>query len=143
MARARHVRQISAPADKVFGIVAGWANLTTTMRGTVKKSVLDDAGYIRSLTLPDGSILRERLLRYDAARRIQEYEIIDERDNGVPMKNYVARIKVTPEGTRRCVVNWSSTFEPKRGKTADECREMILGVYTLGCDSTERLVKNR
>jgi len=138
--RARLLYQMPWPADDVFAILAGWGNLTTVLPAAVRASELDAAGYVRKLTTTNGAVLFERLNAYNARRRFQAYEILDTPDNGVPFKNYHARLRVRTLSKRRCRVDWSSRFRPKPGKSGAECRDFALMIYRGAVESAERLL---
>jgi hypothetical protein len=64
-------------------------------------------GAIRKLTLPDGATIRETLLAFSDADRFCSYDIIE---SGLPIRNYVATLRVTPqEGGSR--IDWEAAWE--------------------------------
>ena len=141
--QARLLHKLAWPADDVFAILAGWGNLTKVMPAAVKTSELDEAGYVRKLVTTGGAVLHERLLRYDAERRLQAYEILDTENNGVPFLNYRAKLRIRSVGKGDCLVDWSSRFNPKPGKTTAECRAFALMIYRGAVASAERMLTKR
>ena len=139
--RAKVVEQISASADRVFGEVGAFNNLTAIMEGVITRSTLDKKGVVRTLKIKGvkGS-LDETLLKYDTATRVQIYAITDDPNDMAPFEDYTATIKVKPVTSRRCEVEWTSRFVPKRGKTRAECIEFAEGIYRTGIAGTREVL---
>jgi len=135
--RAKVVEEISASADRVFGELGAFNNLTVIMAGTVTRSTLDKKGTTRTLKVKGvKGTLDETLLKYDTATRTQSYTITADPDDMVPFTDYTATIKVKPITSRRCAVEWTSRFVPKQGKTKAECLEFVEGIYRGGIQGT-------
>ena len=84
--------------------------------------------------------LDETLLKYDTATRTQIYAITADPDDMVPFQDYTATIKVKPITSRRCAVEWTSRFVPKKGKTKAECIEFVEGIYCTGIQGTREVL---
>jgi hypothetical protein len=139
--RAKVVEEISATADRVFGEIGAFNNLPVIMAGTITRSTLDKKGVVRTLRIKGmkGS-LDETLLKYDTATRVQIYAITADPDDMVPFTDYTATIRVKPITSRRCAVEWTSRFVPKRGKTKAECLEFVEGIYKAGIAGTRAVL---
>ena len=139
--RAKVVEQISASADRVFGEIGAFNNLTTIMAGTITRSTLDKKGVVRTLKVKGvkGS-LDETLLKYDVATRVQVYRITADPDDMCPFEDYTATIRVKPITSRRSEVEWTSRFVPKRGKTRAECLEFVEHIYRTGIAGTREVL---
>ena len=135
--RAKVVEEISASADRVFGEIGAFNNLTAIMPDAITRSTLNKKGTVRTLKVKGikGS-LDETLLKYDTATRTQIYRITADPDDMVPFQDYTATIKVKPITSRRSAVEWTSRFVPKRGKTKAECLEFVEGIYRGGIQGT-------
>ena len=135
--RAKVVEEISASADRVFGEIGAFNNLTVIMAGTITRSTLNKKGTVRTLKVKGiKGTLDETLLKYDTATRTQIYRITADPDNMVPFSDYTATIKVKPVTSRRSAVEWTSRFVPKKGKTKAECLEFVEGIYRTGIQGT-------
>ena len=135
--RAKVVEEISASADRVFGEIGAFNNLTAIMPGAITRSTLNKKGTVRTLKIKGAKgTLDETLLKYDTATRTQIYTITADADNIVPFNDYTATIKVKPITSRRSAVEWTSRFVPKRGKTKAECLEFVEGIYRGGIQGT-------
>ena len=137
--RAKVVEEIGASADRVFGEIGAFNNLTVIMAGAITRSTLNKKGTVRTLKVKGikGS-LDETLLKYDTATRTQIYTITADPDDMVPFGDYTATIKVKPITSRRCAVEWTSRFVPKKGKTKAECLEFVEGIYGPESRAPER-----
>ena len=83
--RAKVVEEISASADRVFGEIGAFNNLTAIMAGTITRSTLNKKGTVRTLKVKGvKGALDETLLKYDTATRTQVYAITADPDNMVP-----------------------------------------------------------
>ncbi len=131
MASVNVQEQVAASADQVWQIMADFGGIDKWADPNLIKSCEADgnsAGAIRTITLADGAVIRERLEAIDADSRRFSYSILGECP--LPVKDYVATAKVTETGSGNCQVDWQSTFEPVG--PADEAEKMIRGVYTGG-----------
>ena len=139
--RAKVVEEISASADRVFGEIGAFNNLPVTMAGTITRCTLDRKGVVRTLKVKGvKGTLDETLLKYDTATRVQTYTITADPDNMVPFGDYTATIKVKPITSRRCAVEWTSRFVPKKGKTKAECLEFVEHIYRTGIAGTREVL---
>ena len=139
--RAKVVEEISASADRVFGEIGAFNNLPVIMSEAITRSTLNKKGTVRTLKIRGmKGALDETLLKYDTATRVQVYRITADPDDLVPFVDYTATIKVKPITSRRCQVEWTSRFVPKRGKTKAECIEFVDGIYRGGIAGTREVL---
>src|SRR5262245_51635504 len=88
-----------------------------------------DGAKIRTLTTKDGAVLVEKLTAWDDASHSYSYEILE---SPLPVANYASTIVVEEDDEPDTVaITWSSTFDAN-GKTDDEAREIISGIYVAG-----------
>lgn len=89
-------------------------------------------GDIRTLTRADGSVVTERLLERDEARRFYSYSVID----GVPLKSHRASFEVQGHGSGSRVL-WSTEGEPLEegadleARLAERQRSALEGLRAL------------
>jgi hypothetical protein len=90
---------------------------------------------IRTLTLKDGGVIKEKLLESVEGR--YKYSILS---GPWPVKNYEAQFALTPDDDNEDEVNfsWSAIFDPE-GKPAKEARGVIDGVIKAGLDNIKAL----
>ena len=120
--------RVEATADQVWELFRDFGGVKRFSAGIEKVEVAGSGiGAVRTLSLPGGLSLQERLEAFDDRGRRLQYAIVA---GPIPVSNYLATIEVKDEG-KACRIDWSSHFEPK-GITDDQGREMIEGVYKGG-----------
>ncbi len=123
---------LDVSADEVWKLIGGF-NALPDWHPAVEKSVLEEEGQIRRLSLAGGGTVVEKLERVDENERTYSYTITD---SPLPVANYTATIKVIGEG-EGCKVEWSSEFEPVGGES--EATEVIQGIYQAGFDNLKKM----
>ena len=91
-------------------------------------------GAVRTITLPDGANLNERLEKYDTDSMSLKYSILD---GPLPVSNYLSAMKITSTGGG-CELSWSSEFNSK-GVPDEDARNAISGIYQMGFDGLAKL----
>jgi hypothetical protein len=127
--------QINASVDEVWAIVGDFNGLPKFVAAAVKSDVEGvGIGSVRTITLPDGALLTERLEEYDSNGKTLKYAILE---GPLPVENYLStmEVKSTKNG---CEFEWSSQFDGK-GVTDEEARAAITGVYQLGFDGLTKI----
>jgi len=120
--------RIEAPSERVWELVRDFGGVQRYSAGIESCTVEGRGiGAVRTLGLPGGLSLKERLEAFDDAGRRLSYAIVA---GPIPVAGYLATIEVRDEGSG-CRIDWSSTFEPK-GITDEQARGMIEGVYRSG-----------
>ena len=120
--------RIEASADAVWELFRDFGGIQRFSAGFEKVEVTGSGiGAVRTITLPGGAALQERLEAFDDRGRRLQYAIVA---GPIPVTNYLATIEVKDEG-KACRIDWSSHFETK-GITEDQGRGMIEGVYKGG-----------
>ncbi|QGU86290.1 SRPBCC family protein [Erwinia sorbitola] len=112
-------RTIAADPQAIWALIADFNGLPKIHPG-ISKSELEagatqsEPGVVRKLTLPDGFV-REKLLKLDAENLELHYAIID---GTMPVKDYVAVIKLTPQGKGSTLAEWWADFTVLEGVDA-------------------------
>ena len=124
---------LKVSADKLWGLIGGF-NTLPDWHPAIEKSVLEEEGQVRRLSLAGGGTVIERLESTDDGARTYSYTIVD---SPLPVANYRAVIKVTGEGDD-CTVEWSGEFEPA-GAPEGDAVDVIRGVYEAGFDNLKKM----
>ncbi len=103
---------VNASADVAWSIVRDFNGLPEWLPGIEASEIegggdANTVGAIRRLTLPDGGTIRETLLAHSDTDRLCTYDIIE---SGLPIRNYVATLQVTPEGSGS-KIGWAAAWE--------------------------------
>jgi len=121
--------RVEATADRVWDLFRDFGAVQRFSAGIEKVEVTGSGiGAVRTLGLPGGTSLQERLEAFDDRGRRLQYAIVA---GPIPVSNYLATIEVRDEGPQACRIDWSSHFEPK-GISDDQGRALIEGVYKGG-----------
>lgn len=130
---------IDAPADVVFRDVSDFGNLdrleiveSCTVEG-------DGVGAIRTVVFADPSLghVVERLEAWDPKQRTLSYSILNE-DCALPVRSYLATVRVYETGPSACMLEWGSSFEPLAAEA--ELRPMFEGFYSAAIEAAKRSV---
>jgi carbon monoxide dehydrogenase subunit G len=120
--------RVEASADQVWDLFRDFGGIQRFSSGFEKVEVAGSGiGAVRTITLPGGAALQERLEAFDDRGRKLQYAIVG---GPIPVASYLATIEVKDEG-KACRLDWSSHFEPK-GISEEQARNMIEGVYKSG-----------
>jgi carbon monoxide dehydrogenase subunit G len=120
--------RVEAPAERVWELFRDFGGIQRFSSGFEKVEVSGSGiGAVRTITLPGGAALQERLEAFDDRGRKLQYAIVG---GPIPVSGYLATIEVKDEGAA-CRIDWSSQFEPK-GISDEQARGMIEGVYKGG-----------
>ena len=128
---------VGASAENVWSVVGNFNGLPD-WHPWVKASVLEPAaaGVGRRVTIVGGTAghreLTERLVSYDSALREYAYTVIA---GPKTFANYVGRLRVTPDGSDRCVVEYVGRFTAAAGNTDAEATERIRTFWDAGLNS--------
>jgi len=128
MIHAKISERIEAPAGQVWALFRDFGGVMRYTPG-LEACVLEGEGVgaVRTLTLPGGARLKERLEAFDDTGRRLQYSILE---GPLPVEDYLATVEVHEEDAG-CRVDWSSGF------TAPALEEgaavgLIEGVYQAG-----------
>jgi len=89
----------------------------------------------RTLTLPDGATIKEKLVEETATS--YTYEIVE---SPLPVANYSSTISVTADGDGT-LVDWQGNFDAKDVPDAD-AEGVIAGIYQAGLDEIAKMAGN-
>ena len=129
MASVKVTDRIAASTDRVwdlvrdFGGIGRWAAAveSVTLEG-------EGVGAVRTIGLPGGLKLQERLEAIDERTRTLSYSIVG--GHPLPFGEYLSTIRLAEDGDG-CQVDWSSTFEPRAGAET-QAAGMVEGIYRGG-----------
>jgi carbon monoxide dehydrogenase subunit G len=123
-------RKVAAPAQRCWEILSDFGGVAE-MSPAVESCEVEGEGVgaVRTLGMPGGLKLQERLEAHDEAGRTFSYAIIG--DNPLPFTDYRSTVTVEPAGDDACVVDWRGRFEPK-GDDESGPAGIVNGIYTGG-----------
>ncbi len=133
MANVKMSSHFNVAPDKVWDLIGGF-NALADWHPAVEKSELEEGGTIRRLHLMGGGQIVEKLQQSDEDEHVYAYSILE---GPLPVKGYVAQIRVRPDGDG-CEVEWSSSFEPA-GASETDAVKAIQGIYQAGFDNLKQI----
>lgn len=128
MASVKVTERVAAGADRVWELFRDFGGVKR-FTPQIESCTLDGEGVgaVRTITMPGGVRLQERLEAFDDAARTLRYSIVD---GPVPLGDYLSTIRVSEDG-EGCSIDWSSQFEPK-GVSEEQARSIVEGIYRGG-----------
>ena len=123
-------RRVAAPAERVWALLSdfgGLADLSPMIQSCTVEG--EGVGAVRTLGMPGGATLQERLEGHDERQKTFSYSIIG--NNPLPFTGYLSTVKVEPDGRDACLVDWRGRFTPKGDDEAGPAR-IVHGIYAGG-----------
>lgn len=133
MATARVNDELDASIDQVWELVKDFGDLGAwAPDGKVLDVEGEGIGAIRRVQSGDGSgaIFKERCEAIDPEAYSFSYAVLE---SPLPMRDYVAVVKLSELGSKRCGIEWSSEFEPVGAPEAELVQAIQAGYgYFIG-----------
>lgn len=127
---------INASAEEVWKTISDFNGLPKFVAAATKSTMEGSGvGALRTLTLPDGAQIVEKLESLDEQAMTLRYSIVS---GPLPVEGYVSTMKVKELAENLCEFGWSSTFETK-GVQEKEAKETIEAIYFMGFDGLKKL----
>lgn len=118
---------LGGSADELWAKIGGYCQIAEWHPAV--KSCTEDKD-VRTLTLEDGGKIIEPKTESDGTS--YAYEI---KESPLPVSDYKARFSLKPKGDGKALLIWSASFGHKKGKTDDDAKAAIMGVFKAGIDS--------
>ncbi|NGZ86888.1 SRPBCC family protein [Duganella aceris] len=118
---------IPVSAARVWQLIGGFNSLPDWLP-YIPSSELSEGGRIRTLANPAGEAIVERLEAFNDKERFYSYSILKA---PFPAKDYLATLRVKPDGEDAAVVEWSGSFTPV-GVGDAEVVQLFHGIYADG-----------
>jgi hypothetical protein len=129
MASVKVTDRIGASADRVWGLVRDFGGIQRFASNIESVSVQGEGiGAVRTLTLPGGTTLQERLEACDDPSRTFQYAIVG--SHPLPFDDYLATIRLAEDGDG-CQIEWSSQFTPRAGAES-QASAIVESIYRGG-----------
>lgn len=129
MAKVKVSERIEADAEAVWALLRDFGGIDRIAAGIESCTVEGEGvGALRTLRMPGGAEIRERLEALDEAAKTLRYSIVGA--SPLPVDDYLATIRVTEEGSA-CVVEWEGSFEP-RDVPLEKVAPLVEGIYRGG-----------
>lgn len=127
---------VNASAEELWRVVGDFNGLPKFVAAATTSRVEGEGvGAVRTLILPDGATILERLEELDESGKKLVYSIVE---GPLPVENYLSTMKVTDLGGGKSELSWSSKFNPS-GASDDEAVAAIEGIYRMGFEGLAKL----
>ena len=132
--------KFAASAQSVWELLRDFGGiLRWNSKGIESVSVEGEGiGAVRTIGIPGGVELQERLEAYDEEGRSFSYSFFGK--PVIPLENYYATMTVFEDGDAQCKIDWESTFEHP-AMDAQAARELIEGIYNAGFAALKETVE--
>ena len=121
---------------KQFGEIKNWH--PSIVDSHIEGAGPEIVGCIRTLTLSDGAVVRERLLSVDDSALTLSYCF---EEAPLPLDNYVASVKlVALTGQNKTLISWSASFDPQELNTAEHYQALIQSLIVEGHNGLQSLI---
>jgi hypothetical protein len=129
MLEVEEVMPLNAPAQDVWNVIGNFGGLADWHPAAIA-CVLSEEGTdtVRTISIPGGGSLVEKLEAHDDGAMSQTYSIVD---GPLPMTAYMSTIRVLPETDTSCRVHWVGRFEAS-GAPDEVAQKVVRGIYTAG-----------
>ena len=134
MTNIKKTTEVAVPASRAWALI-GKPGSISNWHPAIASSPTE--GTRRQCVLADGAKITEEIRAHDDAQRSYTYAIVD---SPLPVKDYVATLRVTEAGPDRCVLEWSGSYEPLG--PAEDIEAMIAGVYEAGLSAAAQELQN-
>ena len=137
---------LDSDAQQVWGVLKKFGEIRTWHPSIMKSSIEGDqpdgmVGCVRTLTLADGAVVRERLLSVDDRELKLSYRF---EEAPLPLDNYVASVKlVALTGQARTLVTWSASFDLQQPNSAEHYQAVIHKLVVDGHHGLQSLLSSK
>ena len=124
----------AVPASQVWQLVGNFQALPD-WHPWVTKSEPKEGGTVRRMTMPDGSIVEEKLENLDENARTYKYTMTK---GDMPFSGYTATVRVIEDDDGKgCTVEWSSSFEAQGDP--DAVVQNVQKLYEAGFANLQKM----
>lgn len=127
MAEVTEQGELGAGIDDVWKLVADFGGFPAAM-GLAVEVDGDGIGQTRTLSM-GGPPMVERLEELDPEAKRVVYSIVE---GPMPFTDYRSTMQLSPAGDGRTALEWSGTFEPAAGTSADDAAALVRRIYQGG-----------
>ena len=123
-------RKVAAPAKQCWDVLSNFGGVAD-MSPMIESCEVEGEGVgaVRTLGMPGGLSLQERLEAHDEAAMTYSYSIIGE--SPLPFTDYLSTVKIEAAGDDACTIDWRGRFEPK-GEDEAGPAGIVNGIYSGG-----------
>ncbi|MFT5134243.1 MAG: carbon monoxide dehydrogenase subunit G [Gammaproteobacteria bacterium] len=142
--------EIKASAEKVWGLISDFCAIKTWLPPVTEceSDGTNNPEIIRTLTLENGEILKEKLLKHDPQKMMYQYMIDEANVKAVPVSSYGSSITVKASENGTTIVTWKSGFyrgymnnNPPPELNDEAAVNAISAIYDVGLANIKKLAE--
>lgn len=118
---------LGGSVEEIWSKIGGYCQIAD-WHPAVKSCAVD--GDVRTLTLQDGGTIIEP--KTESEGTSYAYEI---KESPMPIADYKARFSLKPKKDGKAMLIWSASFGHAKGKTDDDAKKAVEGVFKAGIKS--------
>ncbi len=127
--------KLPVAAGRVWQLIGGF-NALPDWLPYIPHSELSEGGRVRTLANPSGEAIVERLEAFNDKERFYSYSILQA---PFPSTDYLATLRVKPDGDAASVVEWSGSFTPV-GVSEEHLTQLFHGIYRDGLQALKEKI---
>ncbi len=136
MAQVSISDSIPAAPDKVWEVVGDFNGMGRYVANVADSKMKGEGvGAVRSVTMKDGSVIEEKLEKFDPEGMELSYSIIQA---PLPVKNYMSTMKVQA-ADGGSTLTWSSTFDADGTTPEAKAEKLVKITYNFGIKGIKKL----
>lgn len=136
MARISMKATLRAPAGEVWKTIRDFGCVGEYVAGIIQtRTQGSGVGALRTLTFQTGTSVVERLETLDDSLRALSYSVLE---TPLPMKGYIARMKIRDLKENQCELLWESSFQAEGAEEA-RVKKIIQRLYSFGFEGLKKL----
>ena len=133
MANVSMKTTLPVDAKQVWEAIGSF-NALPSWHPAIESSELEDGGAVRRLTVMGGGEIVEKLVARDDEELTYTYSVVS---SPLPVINFSATLKVTPNESGGADVEWSGEFEPAQG--VPDATKAVQDSYQAGMENLKKM----
>lgn len=142
--------EINAAPGKVWAIISDFCAIKNWLPPVTEcaSDGTNSPDIIRTLTLENGEILKEKLLKHDAEKMMYQYMIDKANVKAVPVSSYGSSIIVTASDNGGSIVTWKGGFyrgymnnDPPAELNDEAAVNAVSAIYDAGLANIKKLAE--
>jgi hypothetical protein len=105
-----YLEEVDVPAEFLWRTITDFANIDQWSNIVVRSVEGDGIGRTRSVQLPSGALVIERVISSDPCNMVFCYEVMS--PNPYPMTDYRSTVSIERMSAECSVVRWSGSYSP-------------------------------
>lgn len=135
MAEVSVTAHFNQPANIVWQSIQDFGGIDKIMLGTTVTVEGEGLGAVRTITQPNGGIVRETLKALDNASYTMQYMIHD--DAPLPITQHLSTMHLDVINNNECKLTWTAVYEPSI--PAEKVDKIMRGILNYGIDGLQKL----